>query len=96
MGDTGQARARVAFRGHVQGVGFRYTARHLAASYAVAGYVRNEPDGSVELVAEGERDEVEAFVNAVSSELAPHIRRQEVHWEPATGEFDGFGISHGW
>ncbi|HUT36335.1 MAG TPA: acylphosphatase [Planctomycetota bacterium] len=96
MADGEPVRGRVAFHGHVQGVGFRYTTRHLAASYAVSGYVRNEPDGSVELVAEGEREEVAAFVNAVSEEMAPYIRRRELHWEAATGEFAGFGVRHGW
>jgi len=96
MATAAQVRARVSFRGHVQGVGFRYTARHVAASYAVTGYVENEPDGSVELVAEGERAEVEAFVGAVAREMAPYVRKQEVAWEASTGEFDGFGIRHGW
>ncbi len=96
MAEAALVRARVVFRGHVQGVGFRYTALHVAASYAVAGYVENEPDGSVELVAEGERDEVAAFVEAVAREMAPYIRKREVAWEAPTGEFDGFGIRHGW
>lgn len=89
-----RARARAVFRGHVQGVGFRYTARRVAESFAVAGYVENEPDGSVELVAEGERGEVEAFLGAVAREMAPYIRSREVAWSVATGEFDGFGIRH--
>ena len=41
------------FSGHVQGVGFRYTTRSVASRFAVTGYVRNLPDGRVELVAEG-------------------------------------------
>jgi len=89
-------RARVVFRGNVQGVGFRYATRHVAAAHTVTGYVRNQADGSVELVAEGEREDVEAFVNAVAEEMAPYVRRREVHWEAASGEFDGFGIRHGW
>ncbi len=96
MAQAAQVRARVIFRGQVQGVGFRYTARHIAGSYAVMGYVENEPDGSVELIAEGERGEVEAFVGAVAREMAPYIRKQGVAWEVPTGEFDGFGIRHAW
>ncbi|HPD17009.1 MAG TPA: acylphosphatase [Planctomycetota bacterium] len=90
------ARARVVFRGQVQGVGFRYTARRAAESFAVTGYVQNEPDGSVELVAEGERDEIEAFLGAVAREMAPYIRSREVTWSVATGEFHGFGVRHTW
>lgn len=89
-------RARVRFRGHVQGVGFRFTARSVAEDFDVTGYVRNEPDGSVELVAEGAREEVEAFVEAVTREMAHYIRKRELWWEPATGEFHSFVVSHGW
>lgn len=46
-------RREVRYRGRVQGVGFRYTARSIAQSYAVTGYVKNVADGSVELVVEG-------------------------------------------
>ena len=42
------------FSGHVQGVGFRYTVQDLAADFDVRGYVRNLPDGRVELVVEGD------------------------------------------
>ena len=53
---------RVYYSGRVQGVGFRYTAQGLAADYTVAGYVRNLPNGDVELVAEGPADQVDAFL----------------------------------
>ena len=96
MGEAGRVRARVTFRGHVQGVGFRYTAREVAGTYAVAGFVRNESDGSVTLVAEGTRAEVTAFVDAVGAELSAYVRGRDVRWETATGAFDGFGIRHGW
>ena len=94
MGEA--ARARVVFRGNVQGVGFRYTTRHIASAYDVSGYVENEPDGSVELVAEGTRDEVEAFIGSVTEQMARYIRDREVGWGPAKGEFEGFGIRFGW
>ena len=51
----------------MQGVGFRYTAQHLAAGYPVAGYVRNLPGGDVELVVEGEAEGVERFLAAVAA-----------------------------
>jgi len=83
------------YSGWVQGVGFRFTARALARRFAVTGWVRNLPDGRVELVAEGERPELEAFGQAVrSSDLGQFIRDEQVHWEPATGQFRGFEIVH--
>ena len=58
MGKTLQA----FYEGRVQGVGFRYTARRIAAGFDVAGYVRNLADGRVELVASG--DDEEAVIEA--------------------------------
>jgi acylphosphatase len=70
MGKTVQ----VFYEGRVQGVGFRYSARRVAAGFDLAGYVRNLPDGRVELVASGEEEEVDDFLQAVrESELAGHI-----------------------
>jgi acylphosphatase len=70
MGKTVQ----VFYEGRVQGVGFRYSARRVAAGFDLAGYVRNLPDGRVELVASGEEEEVDGFLQAVrESELAGHI-----------------------
>jgi len=91
-----QARATVVFRGMVQGVGFRFTTRNIASGYAVSGYVENEPDGSVELVAEGERQEVEAFIEEVSRQMGRYIRDRHIEWGPALGEFDGFSIRFAW
>ena len=46
------------YSGHVQGVGFRYTVKSVAAGFEVNGTVRNLPDGRVELVAEGDSGEL--------------------------------------
>ena len=48
--------------GFVQGVGFRFAVERAARSRGVAGWVRNRPDGTVEAVFEGEREDVEALV----------------------------------
>ena len=55
-------RRRVVVRGHVQGVFFRETMRRHAAADDVAGWVRNQPDGTVEAVFQGERGGVERLV----------------------------------
>jgi acylphosphatase len=87
-------RHTVTYTGHVQGVGFRYTTHAIARGYAVAGYVRNLPDGRVELVAEGNRQEIDAYLEAIRDRLANHIRDERSDVGPATGEFSGFEIRY--
>jgi acylphosphatase len=84
---------RVLYSGRVQGVGFRYTAQALAAGYALAGTVRNLPNGDVELVAEGEAGQVEAFLAAVAERMAENIVRVTVREEPPAG-LRGFQVRH--
>lgn len=79
--------------GRVQGVGFRITACRVATGYEVTGRVRNHSDGRVELVAEGRRDELEAFRHGVlESGLRGFIRDEQVDWSEASGEYRGFEI----
>ena len=87
-------RLSVHFEGHVQGVGFRQSTRRLATGYEVTGEVRNLPDGRVELLAEGEEEELRAFLEGIAeSHLAGHIRRQEEAWaESAPPGFKSFQI----
>lgn len=83
----------VFYSGHVQGVGFRYSARSVAAGFEVTGTVRNLTDGRVELIAEGIREELEAFRTAVrESGLAGFIRNENVLWSDAKNDIRGFEI----
>jgi acylphosphatase len=67
--------------------------RHVAKGFDVTGWVRNLPDGRVELLAEGPQDELEAFQLGIrESGLGPLISNQEVRWEDPQGEFRGFEI----
>jgi acylphosphatase len=86
-------RVHVWYSGHVQGVGFRYQAKRQAAGFDVAGTVRNLPDGRVELIAEGVRDELEAFLCAVRDcGLGPMVRDVRVEWSEAVVGLHGFEI----
>jgi len=88
-----RSRLRVYYTGRVQGVGFRYTCRSVAMGFDVTGTVRNLSDGRVELIAEGERVELEEFQQAIRDEgLARLIRNEETDWSEATAEFRGFEI----
>jgi acylphosphatase len=84
---------RVLYSGGVQGVGFRYTARQIAEQFPVAGYVRNLPNGNVELVAEGEADQVDAFLQAVAQQMADYIRKATMQDESPCN-YQGFAIRH--
>jgi acylphosphatase len=88
-----RCRIHVFYSGHVQGVGFRYTAKTVAAGFEVTGMVRNLPDGRVELVAEGLREELEAFQQAIrEAGLGHSIHDETVDWGDATGGYRGFEI----
>jgi acylphosphatase len=85
-------RRDITFRGCVQGVYFRATTRELARNIAVTGWVRNEADGSVRCVVEGEGDEVQQFIEAICDAKRANIESVEVNDSLATGEFRGFVI----
>ena len=89
-----RCRLRIYYEGMVQGVGFRYTVKTLASGFEVTGKVRNLPDGRVELIAEGAKDELGAFQQAVrESELGHFIRQEEVSWQQPQGGLLGFEIA---
>ena len=89
------AATQIFYAGHVQGVGFRYSVKQIAKGFDVTGWIRNLPDGRVELQANGEPRELAAFIEAIAtSELRAHIKEQtEV---PLTAETParGFEIRH--
>jgi len=78
------------FSGSVQGVGFRYTVLRLAEGRNVTGYVRNLPDGRVELLAEGTPAEIDEFLGAIRRRMGHYIREvtdQAVHSDQHFGDF---------
>src|SRR3954454_19044413 len=86
---------QVFYEGHVQGVGFRFTVRHIAKGFDITGWIRNLPDGRVELQVAGDEEEVRAFVDQVAqSELHSLIRKQTQNKlnEPVSAR--GFEIRH--
>lgn len=87
-----QKRFQAFFSGAVQGVGFRFTAERIARKFSVSGFVKNLPNGQVELVAEGRDESVEQFLQAVREAFSHSIQDVKVDWSPATGEFKNFGI----
>lgn len=87
-----RTRFTITFSGRVQGVGFRATTRSIAAGFNVTGFVRNQRDGTVLCVVEGERDEIDRFIHAVRQAMEGGIANVDSAESAATGEFEGFGI----
>jgi acylphosphatase len=88
-------RVHMIVRGMVQGVGFRWATEREATKLGVRGYVRNLPNGDVEIVAEGRRDAVDRLI--AWAKYGPSGSRVEdvvVTEQDATGEFGDFGIRH--
>jgi acylphosphatase len=77
-----KVRVRVYYSGRVQGVGFRFTSARLAERHAVGGFVRNLPDGRVELVAEGNRSAVDQLLAAIQRQMHGYIHDAQVVTEP--------------
>lgn len=87
-----RSRLEIIYSGRVQGVGFRFNAKMTARGFDVTGTVKNLPDGRVELVAEGERAELEAFAQAIrDSGVGGFIRSEHPGWSAAVG-LRGFEI----
>jgi acylphosphatase len=86
---------QVFYEGRVQGVGFRWTVRHIAKGFDVTGWVRNLIDGRVEMQVNGDDDEVGAFLDGIKqSELGSCIRKQTENKLGKPVEANGFEIRH--
>ncbi|MGB9667756.1 MAG: acylphosphatase [Thermosulfidibacteraceae bacterium] len=86
-------RVHLLISGKVQGVYYRANACEVAKRLGITGWVRNLPDGRVEVVAEGEEDVLKNFI-AWCWEGPPLARVENVEekWEPYKGEFVTFSI----
>ena len=90
-GDT-PIRHTVFFSGRVQGVGFRYTAQHIARRFSVTGQVDNLADGRVELIVEGIQTQIDEFLSELGQAMKDNIEASRITASPVTGEFYEFTI----
>lgn len=87
-------RRQLTYSGHVQGVGFRYTTQSIAQRFAVSGFVRNLPDGRVELFVEGLEPELDKFLGELAEQMSGNIRSVDCDRRTALGEFADFTIRY--
>ena len=84
---------QIFYKGHVQGVGFRYSVKQIASGFEVSGYVRNLSDGRVECWIQGEKAEVVAMkVDILESHLNGFINETQEHEAEADQSIKGFEI----
>lgn len=89
--NVGNPSARmIHYSGRVQGVGFRYTAVEIARAYPVAGWVKNLPDGRVQLLVEGPDDAVKDFLQAIRDRWKKNLVKEESKDEEVTGKLKSF------
>jgi len=87
-------RLHAVVRGDVQGVGFRYFVQRRAGQLGLRGWVRNNDDGSVEVVAEGERPRLEELKRALErGPSTAHVARVDAEWSIATGSLGRFDLA---
>lgn len=86
-------RIRAIVSGHVQGVGFRWFTVRAAQNRGITGWVRNNPDGTVETVAEGDADSIREFIEELHrGPMSASVSNVDYHDEEPTGEFFSFGL----
>lgn len=84
----------VTFWGRVQGVGFRWSTQRVAEGFSVRGYVKNLPNGSVKMVAEGEMSEVRSFLAALQERMANYMEGCKVTENRGPRRFTEFAIAY--
>lgn len=93
---SGPSRLHVTVSGRVQGVGFRWFAATEASALGCVGWVANRPDGSVEVVAEGDRDALAALAARLEQgPVGAWVEDMRVRWGTPTGEFATFRVRSG-
>lgn len=84
--------AHIFYSGMVQGIGFRYTTHRIAVALGLKGWVRNLPDGRVEILTEGRKDKIEEFMKELGSHFGGYIRDKQFTFQNAQGQFNNFQI----
>ena len=88
-------RAHIIVKGRVQGIFFRSSTKRIAAELELKGYVKNLPDGNVEVIAEGDEEKIKKLIQFCKT--GPSLAKVEdvnIEFEKPTKEFGGFEVRH--
>ena len=86
-------RAHIFYSGTVQGVGFRFVTQRHAQTLDLNGWVKNLPDGRVEICAEGSRENIERLCEGLDRHFAGYIHKKDIEFSETQGHAQGFRIA---
>lgn len=86
------ARLRIVFSGRVQGVGFRYTTHRIASDFPVNGYVRNLPNGTVEMIIHGTNTDIDCVLDDIHAAFPTNIDTVENQLDTSDKTYSNFEI----
>ena len=84
---------RIIFTGRVQGVGFRFTARRAASRRQLTGFVRNVPDGTVEMLAQGRSEDIDDCIQDLKEYFAGYLKETSIEEIPPDPRYIDFKIT---
>lgn len=85
--------AQITVFGRVQGVGFRYFTQTVAKRYGLVGWVRNNYNGTVEILVEGQQNDLDNFIQSIRNGCSSsHVRKVDIEWRLPTGKYTSFFI----
>ena len=88
-----QIAKHIIFTGRVQGVGFRFTALDIANRCNLTGFVRNLPDGTVEMLAQGSANDINDCIQRIKEAFASYIREVKIEEVPVNSQYKDFKIT---
>jgi len=83
----------IVFTGRVQGVGFRFTALRIAKRWGLRGIVRNLPDGSVEMTAQGSDEDLNQCLQEINGYFGSYIKEKTIEEVAASTRYEDFRIT---
>jgi len=83
----------IIFKGRVQGIGFRFTAFRVATRHQISGFVRNLPDGTVEMIAQGNADDITDCIQDIEKSFEGYLRDTTIREIPADPQYRDFKIT---